>query len=338
MTAISDKGASDIPASDQTTEGVRADAVFIAGPTAGGKTAAAVKLAAALAAAGRATEIVNADAMQVYADIPILSAQPSEDERAGVPHRLFGYLSGAERGSAGRWAEAARRVIDDAAARGAFAIVVGGTGLYFRALEGGLDPAPAVPDEIRAAAEARLAKIGLSAFRAEVLSRDPAMARLDPNDRQRHVRAWAVVEATGERLSDLQRGEGEVGLRPAACVVIEPAREALYARCEARFDAMLDAGGLGEARALIARGYADDAPVMKAVGVAELIAHLKGEASLDAARDLAKRNTRRLAKRQLTWFRNQAADWPRAADAASAVRSVMADLDAARDCADAATL
>lgn len=302
------------------------EAIFIAGPTAGGKTAAAVDLAKSFAAAGRAAEIVNADAMQVYADIPILSAQPSEEERAGVPHHLFGYLSGAERGSAGRWAEAARALLDAIAARGALAIVVGGTGLYFRALEGGLDPAPEIPPEIRAAAEMRLAEIGLPAFRKEVLARDPAMARLEANDRQRHIRAWEVFETTGEPLSALQRGGGEGRVRPSARVVIEPDRDALYARCDARFDAMLKAGAVEEADALLAKGYPTDAPIMKAVGVAELIAHLKGETPLDAAREFAKRNTRRLAKRQMTWFRNQAADWDRAGDAREAVDKALARL------------
>lgn len=295
--------------------------VFIAGPTAGGKTAAAVDFASACASggSGRGVEIVNADAMQVYAAIPILSAQPTPEERRGVPHHLFGYLSAAARGSAGRWSNDAAETLNAIAGRGALAIVVGGTGLYFRALEQGLDPAPQIPDEVRAAAAARLADVGLPAFRAETIARDPAMSRLDPNDRQRHVRAWEVFEATGAPLSALQTGGGSPApMTVAARIVIEPPREEVYAQAEARFDRMLAAGALDEAARLLEMGLPADAPVMKAVGVAELVAHLKGEITLDAARALAQRNTRRLAKRQMTWFRNQASAWPRAAAAKDA--------------------
>lgn len=278
--------------------------VLIAGPTASGKSAAALALAQATGG-----EIVNADAMQVYRDLLILTARPGPADAAAAPHHLFGHVDAAERYSTGRWARAARAAIADITGRGRTAIVVGGTGLYFRALEGGLAEIPEIPETVRADVAARLAALGPAAFRAELLAVDPGMAALDPADRQRHIRAFEVFAATGKPLSAWQaEGRGE-GVLASARLIIEPPRAALYARIEQRFDAMMAAGALDEARGLAARRLDPALPAMKAVGAAELMAHLRGEISLPDAVALAKQNSRRLAKRQMTWFRRQAPDW-----------------------------
>jgi tRNA dimethylallyltransferase len=293
--------------------------ILIAGPTASGKSAAALALAEELGA-----EIVNADALQVYRDLRILSARPSPAEEARAPHHLFGHVDGCVRYSVGGWARDAAASLAAIAARGRPAIVVGGTGLYFRALTEGLSAAPDIAPAVREAAEARLAAIGLSAFRDEVLAADPAMARLKPGDRQRHIRAWEVFHATGRPLSAFQTGGEPIVSASTARIVLEPPRAALYRAIEARYDAMLAAGALEEARALAARRLAPSLPVMKAVGVAELLLHLAGGLTIDQAVLLAKQSSRRFAKRQLTWFRNQCADWPRARSPAAAVESLRA--------------
>ena len=210
-------------------------------------------------------------------------------------------------------------------AAGKPAIFVGGTGLYFRSLTEGLSAIPEVPGEVRAEAAARWDALGGAVFRKELLARDPAMARLAPADRQRHLRAWEVLTATGRPLSSFQAQTGEA-LIPATAlrVVVAPGRDALYAACEARLEKMVKAGGLEEAQDLLSRGLDPDLPVMKALGAAELMAHLRGEISLADAIDLAKRNTRRFAKRQLTWFRNQTADWPRAHSSEAAAATILA--------------
>lgn len=285
--------------------------ILIAGPTASGKSTAALALAARTGG-----EIINADAIQVYRDLRILSARPGEEDLKRAPHHLYGHVDGAVRYSVGGWARDAARAIAGVHARGRAAIVVGGTGLYFRALENGLSEAPEIPEAIRRAAHDRLEVAGPEKFRDEVLAFDPAMARLDPADRQRHLRAWEVFHACGVSLSELQTRPGApIVDRIDARAVIEPPRETLYAEIDARFDRMIDAGALAEARALSERDLDPASPVMKAVGAAELIACLRGEISLETAAALAKRNTRRFAKRQLTWFRHQAKDWPRAASA-----------------------
>ncbi|MEQ8934676.1 MAG: tRNA (adenosine(37)-N6)-dimethylallyltransferase MiaA, partial [Amphiplicatus sp.] len=248
------------------TESFSANAAFIAGPTASGKSAAALMLAERLGG-----EIVNADALQVYADLDILSARPTPEEMGAVSHHLFGFLDGAERGSAGRWAREAARIIGEIEARGRIALVVGGTGLYFKALEDGLSPIPAIPDEAREEARATLEKLGAEAFRNELIARDPGAARIAPADRQRLTRSWEVLAATGRSFSAFQ-AEARAPLigQARAKVVINPDRDALYAACDARFDRMLARGGLEEARRLMARNLPDHLPVMKALGAAEL--------------------------------------------------------------------
>jgi tRNA dimethylallyltransferase len=285
------------------------EVLLIAGPTASGKSALAMQLAAETGG-----EIVNADALQLYRDLRILSARPSPEDEARAPHHLFGVVDAAEGWSVGKWLRAAKVVLDEIAARGRPAIVVGGTGLYFRALTQGLADMPVIPEAVRRAAQEAFDQLGEEAFRAELHGRDPVAAeRIAPGDRQRLVRAFEVHEATGRALSDLQHGTNPV-LAPGTwrAMVIEPPREDLYTRCDARLTAMVDAGALDEVRALLVRDLDPALPAMKAVGLRELARHIRGELDLAEAIALAQQETRRYAKRQLTWFRNQTPGWPRA--------------------------
>jgi tRNA dimethylallyltransferase len=282
-------------------------AVLIAGPTASGKSALALALAERCGGM-----VVNADSMQVYADLRIITARPSASEEARVPHQLYGHVDAAENYSAGRWLKDARAVLDEAAAAGLLPILVGGTGLYFKLLTTGLADIPSIPGEVRAAARARIKTEGAPAVHAELARRDPATAvRLNPGDGSRLVRALEVLEATGRPLADWQRQNLPPVLDPAvtARVFVSPDRELLRRRIEARFDAMLAAGALDEVRALAARGLDPALPAMKAHGVPWLARHLRGEISLEQAAAEAKADTRRYAKRQFTWFRNQMPDW-----------------------------
>jgi len=299
--------------------------LFIAGPTASGKSALALALAKETGGA-----IINADAIQVYADLAILSARPTAADCAQIPHHLYGTIAGCERYSAGRWARAAAAIIHRLGEEGRAAIVTGGTGLYFKTLEEGLSPIPDVPPAVIAAGEEKWRTLGAAGFYEAVIRDDPAMARLSVNDRQRLVRAWSVHTHTGRPLSAFQALPRSPLLdRPVAYrVVLAPPRQQLYARCDQRLAKMIDAGAVDEVRRLLEKGYADDLPVMKALGVAEIRAHLKNRLSLEEATALARRNTRRFAKRQLTWFRNQAADWPLAEDAGAALDRLTLSLSA----------
>ncbi len=297
--------------------------VCIAGPTASGKSAAAIELAARLGG-----EIVNADAMQVYGDLRIVTARPSEADEGAAAHHLYGVLDGAERCSAGRWARLAETALSEIAARGKAAVLTGGTGLYFRALEEGLSPVPEAPAEIRAAALERWRDLGAAAFREEVVSQDAKMARLPAGDAQRLKRAWEVFTTTGKPISHFQSLPrtpliGAV----AARIVVEPAREVLYARCDARAAAMLEEGAIEEVRALLLRDLDPSLPVMKALGVGEIAKLLRGEMTREDALAQLQQNTRHYAKRQLTWFRNQAANWPRAENSAAAVSEILQQLE-----------
>ena len=282
--------------------------LLIHGPTASGKSALALRAARALDG-----ELVNADALQLYSDLTALSARPTPEEMAGVPHHLFGVADGADGWSVGRWARAAGPVIDEIVARGRTAVVVGGTGLYFKALTDGLADIPPTPAAVRAGVGKTFDTLGEARFRELLASVDPvAEARIAPGDRMRLSRALEVLEATGRPLTAWQAKTAPALPADAwRAMVIEPERDRLYARCDARFETMLERGALDEVRALIARGLDPDLPVLKAVGVRELAAHLRGEISLAQAAELARRETRRYAKRQLTWLRNQTPDWPR---------------------------
>jgi tRNA dimethylallyltransferase len=281
---------------------------LIAGPTASGKSALALRLAQTLDG-----EIVNADALQLYADLRALSARPTPEEEAQAPHHLFGVADGADGWSVGRWLRAATGVLDEIAARGKPAVVVGGTGLYFKALTEGLAEIPPIPAAARLQATAQFDTEGEAVTRARLELADPVSeARIAPSDRTRLIRALEVWLATGRSLT-----AWHAQTRPALAAgswraaAIEPDRAALYDRCDARLGAMVEAGALDEVARLTARGLAPDLPVMKAVGVRELAAHLRGEMTLEAALTAARQETRRYAKRQLTWIRNQTPNWPR---------------------------
>lgn len=251
--------------------------------------------------------------MQVYAGLEVLSAAPSAAERAAVPHHLVGVADPGEAWSVGRWLEAALAALADIGARGRFAIVVGGTGLYFRALTRGLAPAPAIPPQVRAQTSALFEAEGEAVFRLRLARIDPAAAaRINPGDRQRLTRALEVAMAGGPALSELQR-KTEPPLPTGAwrAVALTPPREILYGRCEARLERIMGQGALNEVRALLARRLAPNLPAMKALGVAALAEHLEGRLSLEAALARARQETRRYVKRQLTWLGSQAGDWPR---------------------------
>lgn len=274
----------------------------VAGPTASGKSALALGLAQAFDGV-----VINADSMQVYRELRVLTARPTVEEEALAPHRLYGVLPGAEVCSAGRWAEMAAAEVRAAWAAGKVPILCGGTGLYIHALTVGLSPIPAIPEAVRAAARDDMAALGNPAFHARLAAADPVMgARLNVGDTQRTIRAWEVLKATGRSLADWQ-ADPPVRLIESSVftVLLEPPREVLYARCDARFAAMMEAGALDEVRALDALGLPPDAPVMKALGVPELRAYLHGQTGIDAAVAKAQQTTRNFAKRQGTWFRGQ---------------------------------
>jgi len=279
------------------------EAVLIAGPTASGKSALALELA--LATGGI---VVNADSMQVYRDLRIITARPTEDEEARAPHRLYGHVDAAVNFSAGAWVADAAKALGEARAEGRLPIFIGGTGLYFKALTAGLSVVPPIPAEVREDVRARLERNGAEALHAELARRDPQAAeRLNLRDRTRIARALEVVEATGRSLLDWHR-EGQPPLLPKdsfRAVFLAPERDALYARIDARFDAMLAAGALQEIERLAARQLDPLLPAMKAHGVPALIRHLRGELSLEQAATIGRADTRHYAKRQFTWFRHQ---------------------------------
>ncbi len=278
-------------------------AIIIAGPTGCGKSALALDLAEAFGG-----EIVNADSMQVYRELRVLTARPTAADEARAPHHLYGFIPAAEACSAGRWTAAAAETLAAIGERRRLALVTGGTGLYIRSLLAGLAPVPPIPDDVREATRDRFRRLGGRAFRDELAAVDPeAAARLPASDRQRLMRAREVFEATGKPLSAWQREAQPAPLAgaPVATLALVPDRQPLYAALEARFDAMLAAGALEEAAALLARGLPETLPAMKAVGAKQLMAHLRGSLTLNDAITLAKRDTRRYAKRQMTWIRHQ---------------------------------
>jgi tRNA dimethylallyltransferase len=282
-------------------------ALLIAGPTASGKSALAMKLAERLGGV-----VINADSMQVYRDLRIITARPSPEDEARVPHRLYGHVDAAENHSVGRWCTDVAAVLDETWEAGRLPILAGGTGLYFRALTQGLSVVPPTPPGIRAAVRARLVEHGASALHAELARRDSlTAARIRPGDTMRIARALEVLEATGRSLLDWHRDGMPAALPPdrAIGVFLTPDRPELYRRIDARFDAMLAAGALDEVRALDARGLDPLLPAMKAHGVPWLRRHLAGEISLQEAAEGGKRDTRHYTKRQATWFRNQMPGW-----------------------------
>ncbi len=281
---------------------------LIGGPTASGKSQLALRLAE-----DRGAAILNADSQQLYADLRVLTARPGADDEARAEHRLYGVADAADPWSVGRWLRAVEAELAALDAEGRPAVIVGGTGLYFNALTRGLADIPPVPDAVRDEVSALFDSLGEPAFRRMLSEQDPVSAgAIAPGDRQRLIRALAVARAGGRPLS-AWKADTRPLLAPGTyeALVMQPDREALYAACDARVSVMMDAGALDEVRALMARNLSPALPVMKAVGVRELGAHLRGEISLEAALTTMRQATRNYAKRQLTWFRNQTPDWRR---------------------------
>ncbi len=277
--------------------------MLIAGPTASGKSALAMELAQKAGGV-----VINTDSMQVYRDLRILTARPTPDDEADVPHRLYGHVDASVNYSAGHYVRDAAVVLAEVHAAGRLPIFIGGTGLYFKALTRGLAAVPPVPDDVRDAVRLRLDRDGVEALHAELARRDPAAgARLNVRDRTRVARALEVIEATGRPLAEWH-AETTPPLLPAGsyrALFIAPERETLYARIDARFDLMLDRGALEEVEQLAARGLDPLLPAMKAHGVPALIRYLRGEITREEAAVIGKADTRHYAKRQFTWFRHQ---------------------------------
>lgn len=280
---------------------------IIAGPTASGKSAKALKLAQE-----NDGVIINCDSMQLYDDLPILSAQPSEEDKAQTPHRLYAELHPNNVCSAGNWREMAIPVIEQVLANSQTPIICGGTGLYIKALIDGLSPMPDIPEEVRERVVNKHAELGAEAFYAELEARDPVMAaRFHVNHKARIIRAMEVLEATGKSLSQWQEleREGPPDHWNFEIHKILPERETLYDRCNKRFEWMINNGALEEAAAFDKRLQSGEVnegvPLCKALGFKQIRAHLAGDLTLEQAIETAQGITRRYAKRQVTWFRNQ---------------------------------
>ncbi len=279
------------------------EAVLIAGPTASGKSA----LALALAETHNGV-IINANSMQMYRDLRVLTARPAPEQEAVATHRLYGTVDAAVNFSAGAWVAEAAAVLAEARAQNRLPIFVGGSGLYFKALTRGLSAVPPIPPDVRESVRTRLQRDGVEALHAALMQRDPASAeRLKPRDKIRIARALEVVEATGRSLTDWHRDGLPPLLPPGAFIALflAPERDELYARIDARFDAMLLAGALDEVATLASRKLDPLLPAMKAHGVPALIRHLNGEITLEEAAVIGRADTRHYAKRQFTWFRHQ---------------------------------
>jgi tRNA dimethylallyltransferase len=290
-------------------------AILIAGPTASGKSALAIRLAQK-----RGGVVINADSMQVYRDLRIITARPTEAEEQAVPHRLFGHVDAAENYSVARWLADVGVAIREAEAEGRLPILVGGTGLYFRAVTEGLSDIPPVPDAVRAELRAWAEGQSAEAIHARLERLDPETAsRLRPTDPQRNLRALEVFIATGKPLSAFHDSRSGAVLESAACVSVflEPDRDILRQRIDARFDMMIETGAITEVEALMQRGLDPALPAMRAHGVPGLIQAFRGEITTDEAIAKGKADTRHYAKRQHTWFRHQAPafEWVRVEDA-----------------------
>ncbi|MFG1182045.1 tRNA (adenosine(37)-N6)-dimethylallyltransferase MiaA [Xanthobacter sp. DSM 14520] len=284
-------------------------AVLIAGPTASGKSALAMALAERLTGT-----VLNADSMQVYGDLRVLTARPTVAEAARVPHGLYGHVDADTDYSVGRWLADATAALAAAREQGLLPIFVGGTGLYFRALTQGLAEIPPVPEAVQREVRGTAEGLDSLALHARLADMDPqSAARLQPNDRQRVLRALEVITATGRSLSDWQKDAPRPVLDASRCVrlVLEVDRAVLRQRIDARFEAMMADGALEEVRALAARRLDPSRTVLKAHGAPALTRHLSGEMTLDDAIAEGQSDTRRYAKRQETFFRHQMADWPR---------------------------
>lgn len=281
--------------------------ILIAGPTASGKSGLAMALAERLGGV-----VVNADSMQVYRELRVLTARPSREDEARVPHKLYGHVAGADAYSTGRYARDAAAAIAEIRAAGRIPVIAGGTGLYFRALLEGLSPIPAIPDEVRNYWRNEARRLGAANLHAKLLAADPVMgSKLSPSDMQRVTRALEVLEATGKSLADWQRVPGVpiVEENDTIRLLVMPERDELRTSCDLRFDAMMEAGALEEVRALAALDLAGDLPVMRALGVAPLMQLLAGHETRERAVEQAKAETRQYVKRQATWLRRNMISW-----------------------------
>lgn len=282
-------------------------AVLIAGPTASGKSGVALNLAEHLGGT-----VINADSMQVYADLHLLTARPGAQDTQRIPHLLYGTVSGSTAYSTGQWLHDVRGMLPALREKGTLPIFAGGTGLYFKALLEGLSPVPEIPDDIRRRWRVERTGIPSQELHAILAQRDPSAAlTLAPGDRQRIVRALEVLDATGRPLTEWQKQPGVPVIAPSQTLKIHlsPERTALYARCDARFNKMMREGALHEVTNLLAENLSPDLPVMRALGVRPLSDHLRGNLSFEKAVTQAKTETRRYAKRQLTWARGQMTAW-----------------------------
>ena len=275
--------------------------LMICGPTAAGKSGLALALAEQAGGV-----VINADSMQLYADLRVVTARPDPQDEARAPHRLYGVIDGGERASVAAWLEMLAGEVAAARATGRLPIIVGGTGMYLQAALQGIAPIPAVPQDIHAACLTQLADQGGTAFRAELATLDPTTAdRLFDGDSQRLVRAMGVVRATGRPISAWQADPHEGALAGAAVTIaVVPPRDQTYQRIDQRFEAMMTSGAVAEVETLLKRRLDPSLPVMKALGVREIGAMLAGEISRDRAMELACRDSRHYAKRQMTWIRN----------------------------------
>ncbi|MQB04358.1 tRNA (adenosine(37)-N6)-dimethylallyltransferase MiaA [Agrobacterium tumefaciens] len=286
------------------------DAILITGPTASGKSALALRMARE-----RNGVVINADSMQVYDTLRVLTARPSEEEMAGVPHLLYGHVPASSSYSTGDWLRDISALLADLRRQQRFPVIVGGTGLYFKALTGGLSDMPAIPDDIRERLRARLIEEGPTVLHAELSRCDPLMAQgLQPGDGQRIVRALEVMEATGKSITEFQKASGPMIVNPdrAQKFVVLPERPVLHDRINRRFETMMESGAVEEVKALLALNLAPDATAMKAIGVSQIADMLAGGISEAEVIEKSAAATRQYAKRQMTWFRNQMGpDWTR---------------------------
>lgn len=286
------------------------DAILITGPTASGKSQHALEWARKTGGV-----VVNADSMQVYDTLRVLTARPSEEEMEGIEHLLYGHVPPCRAYSTGAWLRDMEAVLARLKEEGRMPVIVGGTGLYFKALTEGLSEMPAIPPAIREGVRARLAAVGPDVLHADLARIDPpAAARIGPQDGQRIARALEVFEASGQTLSALQRRSGPPLLDPARALkrVILPDRAVLAERIDRRFESMLAGEAIAEVKALLQLSLPEALPVMRAIGVPEIREHLAGRLDFDAVRERGAAATRQYAKRQMTWFRNQmGTEWER---------------------------
>ncbi len=284
--------------------------VLIAGPTASGKSSAAIGIAQKLNGV-----IINADSMQVYDNLRVLSSRPSVEDEALVEHAMYGYLAGSELCTVARWLDDVGTCMHDVWSRNKVPVIVGGTGLYFKALEFGLSKVPEIPQGLRNELRARLDVEGSEKLHKELCSLSRTEAeRLNAGDGQRVLRALEVIKATGKPLGEFHRLAAKhsalANVEQVDKIALSPERSVLYDRINSRFEDMVVGGGLDEVKALKALNLAPDLPVMKAIGVRSLGQYLDGECLLEDAIAISKQETRNYAKRQMTWQRNQMNEWP----------------------------